>query len=318
MSKTIEKIDSFSASPFPYKPEHTGIAIAYRNKDYIADEVLPRVLVGKQSFEFREYPKGQSLSVPNTFVGRKGEPNEVELTFTEKTESTVDYGLLDKIPMSDFANAPEGYDPTGAAIEWLTDLLMLDRERRTAELVFNPNTFSTGYKATLTGTAQWSHADSNPLLAIEDALNTPIMRPNIAVLGNQVWSKLRSHPAIVKAVHGNSGDSGLATRRQVADLLELEDIYVGMAWVNTAAKGQAVTTSRVWGKHAAFIHRNKLAGPQRGLTFGFTAQFGERIAGERENPKMGLRGGMEVISGESVKELVTAGDLGYLFVNAIA
>lgn len=314
----LEKIDKFSGTPFPFKPEHTGIAIAYRNASYIADEVLPRVPVGKQQFEHRVFPKGQSLTIPNTLVGRKGEPNEVELKFEEVTDSTVDYGLLDKIPKSDYDNAPEGYDPTGASIEWLTDLILLDREKRAAAKVFNADSFSEANKVSATGAGQWSHADSNPLLAIENALNVPINRPNIGVFGNEVWSVLRQHPKIVKAVHGNSGDSGLVTRRQFADLFELEDIYVGQAWVNAAAKGQSVSTTRVWGKHAAFLHRNRLAGPQRGITFGYTAEFSTRIGGERPNPRIGLRGGNDVIVGESVKEVVAAGDLGYLFLNIIA
>ena len=38
-----------SNAPFPIDPELTAIAIAYRNGRMIADEVLPRVPVGKQS-----------------------------------------------------------------------------------------------------------------------------------------------------------------------------------------------------------------------------------------------------------------------------
>lgn len=312
-----QKIE-FSQSPFPYDPAHTGIAIAYRNATLIADEVFPRIMVPKQAFKYRVYPAGQSITVPNTMVGRKSELNQVEMTFEEVDSSTRDFGLKDIIPNEDFANAPEGYDPTGSTIEYLTDLILLDREIRAANLVFNADSFAAGHKATLESSGQWSHADSHPIAAIEAALNVPMARPNILTIGQAAWSVLRQHPEIVAAVNKNSGESGLATRKAVAELFELEDVIVGQGWVNTAKAGQAVTRARVWGKHAALIHRNRLAGTDRGVTFGFTAQFGTRIGGERDAPNVGLHGAKEVVAGESVRELISAPDLGYLFLNAVA
>ncbi len=42
------------------------------------------------------------------------------------------------------------------------------------------------------------------------------------------------------------------------------------------------------------------------------------MAGRREDPDIGLRGGVRVRVGESVKELIVANDLGYYFENAVA
>ncbi|SUB36576.1 Uncharacterised protein [Pasteurella multocida] len=50
----------------------------------------------------------------------------------------------------------------------------------------------------------------------------------------------------------------------------------------------------------------------------FTAQFGTREVREIEDKDMGYRGGVRVRVGESVKELITAPDLGYFFENVIA
>jgi hypothetical protein len=55
-----------------------------------------------------------------------------------------------------------------------------------------------------------------------------------------------------------------------------------------------------------------------GCSFGYTAQFGPVLAGTILDPDMGMRGGERVRSGESVKELITANDLGYFVQNAIA
>ena len=305
-------------APFPIQPELTAIAIGYKNKKLIADDVLPRTPVGKQEFKYLLHDMAEGFTVPDSKVGRKSQPNQVEFTATEKTDSTEDFALDDAIPQSDIDNAPENYNPLGKATEQLTNLIELGREKRTADLVFDPNQYAVANKETLAGANQWSDTTSSPVDKILNSLDAPVMRPNIMVLGRQVFSKLIVHPQILKAVHGNSGDAGIATRQQIADLFELDDVLVGEGWLNTAKKGQAASLARVWGKHVAMIYRDVMAGPQNGTTFGFTAQFGNRIAGAMEDKDIGMRGGQRVRTGESVKELITANDLGFFLQNAVA
>lgn len=306
-------------APFPIQPELTAIAIAYRNGRLIADDVLPRVPVGKQEFKYWLYSKAEAFTVPDTKVGRRSKPNQVEFSATEQTSATEDFGLDDPIPQNDIDNAPPNYNPLGRSTEQLTNLILLDREVRAANLVFTAATYPTGSKVTLSGTSQWSdYTNSNPIDAITAALDTCIMRPNIAVFGRSTFTKLSQHPRIVKAVLGNAGDSGIARRQDIAALLELDDVLVGEGWVNTAKKGQSPNLVRVWGKHAAFLFRDRNADTRSGTSFGYTVQFGGRVAGAIADPDIGLKGGQRVRAGESVKELITAADLGYFFENAVA
>lgn len=305
-------------APFPIDPFLTGIAIAYRNNTLIADSVLPRTPVGKQTFKWWEYEKAEGFTVPETLVGRKGVPNEVEFGATEKESSVKDYGLDDVVPNDDIENAPPGYNPLARATERTMDLVLLGREKRVSDLVFNLNTYDSTLRETLAGTSQWSHASSDPKGQILDALDKTIMRPNVLVLGQTVYTALRQNPSLVSAALGNSGTQGLLNRQQIAELLEVEEVIVGQGFINIASPGQPPNMVRVWGKHAALIHRNRLADTQGGATFGFTAQWGGRVAGPIPEPKIGLRGAVRVRAGESVKELVVAKDLGYFFQNAVA
>ncbi|MCK9372582.1 MAG: hypothetical protein M0P91_05250 [Sulfuricurvum sp.] len=304
--------------PFTITPELTAISIAYRNKAMIADTVLPRVPVGSRSFKYMTYPIGESFTVPDTKVGRKSKPNQVEFSATEQTASVDDYGLDDPIPNDDIAAAPANYDPKGNAIMGITNLIELDREVRTAGLVFNANNYAAANKIVLSGSSQFSDPTSDPIKTIMDALDAMVMRPNIMTIGRAAFSALIRHPKIVKAVLGNAGDSGIARREDIAALFELEAIAVGESFVNTARKGQTVAMQRVWGKHISLLYRDQLANTQSGTTFGFTAQFGDRLGMEREDGDIGLRGGIVVRAGESVKELITAPDLGYFIQNVIA
>ena len=306
-------------APFPIQPELTAIAIAYRNTRLIADAVLPRVPVGKQDFKYLKHAMADGFTLPDTRVGRRGRPNEVEFSATETPASCLDYGLDDPVPQADIDNAPVNYDPLGRAVEGLSDLIALDREVRAANLVFNAANYGAANKVTLSGTSQFSDfTNSDPIAALMNALDACIMRPNVMVIGRPAFSVLARHPKVIKAVLGNAGDSGIANRKAIADLFELEDIQVGEAFLNTAKKGQTASISRVWGKHIALLYQDKNADTRGGTTFGFTAQFGSRVAGAQADSNIGLRGGQRVRVGESVVELVTANDLGYFIQNAVA
>ncbi|PAU86328.1 phage capsid protein [Pseudomonas sp. WN033] len=307
-----------SNAPFPITPALTAIAIAYRNTRLIADQVLPRVPVGAQEFKYLKHDLAEGFTVPDTKVGRKSRVNQVDFSASEETGATNDYGLDAPVPQRDIDNAPENYDPLGRATEQTTNLILLDREVRASNLVFSPDSYATGNKTTLSGTSQWSHADSNPIRAITDALDSVVMRPSIGVLGRAVSTSIRRHPKVVKAFNGSLGDEGMVPLQWLADMLELDAILVGEARVNIARPGQAANLARAWGNHASFIYRDQLADANSGTTFGFTAQFGDRIAGSSPDKNIGLRGGQMVRVGESVKELVTAPDLGYFFENAVS
>lgn len=316
-------------TPFVIVPALTAIAVAYRQGNLIADQVLPRVPVDTQDFRYIKYGLADSFQTPDTRVGRKSAPNQIDWGSTEVTDTVQDHGLDTPVPNQDTEawqraqaagqNMVSQVDPLANATQQVMQAVANRRESRAANLVFNLNTYAVANRVTLSGTGQWSDfTNSDPLNAIMTAFDGMVMRPNIGVLGRATATKLRMHPKICKAVFGNNTDAGIVPLRALADLLELEDIYVGDGYLNTAAPGQPAVLARAWGKGAAFLYRSMTADTRGGVTFGFTAQWGDRIAGTIEDADIGLRGGQRVRAGESVKELVTANDLGYYFAAAVA
>lgn len=309
-----------SKFPFPVDPVMTAIVVAFRNKRLIADEVLPRVPVGKKEFKYYKFTFEESFTVPNTRVGRRSKPNEVSFSAKETTDACEDFGLDDPVPQDDINEAPANYNPLNRSAEGLMDLVLLDREIRAANLVFDANKYNAANKVVLAGGDQFSDfVASDPIEVIMDCLDSMIMRGNVAIFGRAAFSKVIRHPKVLKAVHGNSGDSGVATRRQIAELFELEDVLVGEALFNTAKKGETASLSRAWGKHISLIYRDRMADTSgKRMTFGFTAERGSRIAGAAPDKNIGLRGGQMVRVGETVKELITSDRLGYFIQNAVA
>lgn len=302
--------------PYPNDPRLTGIAIAFRNGELIADQVMPRVGVGKTTFKWNEYDFAEGITVPITIVGRKGRPTEVEFTAQERTGGTEDHGLDDVVPNDDVNDAPPGIDPLGQATEGLTNLIALGREIRVAAKVQDPTNFN--HTDTLTGTDMFDDPASDPSEIILDAISTPLARPNIAVTSLGVYNKLRKNVALVQAITGNDSGKGSVTREQLAAYFELDAILVGTGWVNTAKPGQTPVYARVWGKDFALLRRAPIVSAKGEPSWGFTAEFGTRVAKRIDEPKTGLRGAVRVRVGESVGEIIQSKEAGYLLQDVIA
>lgn len=309
-------------APFPINPVLTGVARAYVNNRLIANSICPRRPVAGEQFKWYQHKLGGKITVPALEVGRKGMPAEIEFEMEELDGSTKDWGLDDVVPNKDVDNAAliPGFNPLATAAENLTDLIELGREIRVADLVFASATYAAGNKLTLAGTDRWDDYDnSTPIDDIKAALDACIVRPNVMVIGRAGWSKLNSHPQILAGVGKLNTNGGIATRQEVADLFELDEIIVGEGWVNIANPGQAVQRRRVWGNHCALLVRDPLADFNNlRPTFCLTAQWGGRIAGDIPEPKLGLRGSVRVRVGESVRELNIAPDLGFFFENVVS
>lgn len=305
---------------FVVQPELTAIAIAYGNSltDYIADQVMPRVkAVGKREFKYTAYGL-EGLARPDTRVGRKGRPNEVTWGSKEETAAVEDYGLSDPIPQDDIDQGnKDGRNITGESTEYIMGLVRLDRECRVATLVQDAGNYAADNVDVLSTGQGVDNADVDAEALIAAALEKPLVRPNIGVMSRKVWGALSRNVKLVEAVRGKLTGKKLTAEDFTAHF-ELTSLCIGPARVTRAPKGQAPTLESVWGPHIAFHFRDTSASEQRGVTWGLTVPYGTPIAGADPDKYIGLRGGVRVRAGESLKELVLAKDAGCLIKNAIA
>lgn len=302
----------------PVDPTLTSIAIAWRNPDgsLIADEAMFRCKpIATSEFKYLEYDIAEGLRVPETKVGRKGKVNEVSFQAEEKDGSTKDYGLDDLIPQDDLdAAKSRKINLQGDSVEYIMGLIKLDREIRVAGVVQDPNNYNS--VESLSGTDMFTDPASKPLEILHDGLDSMFIRGNTLILGQGVWSKVRRHPNVLKSFYPNGG-GGSITRKQLCEELEIERILVGRSFVNNARKGQAPNVNRTWGNSIAFHYQDRAASNKRGMTWGLTVPYGKPVAMQEHDSSIGLRGGVRVRAGESVKEQVLAKDAGYLIQNVI-
>jgi hypothetical protein len=301
-------------APFKINPTLTAIAQAYQNKAFIADLVMPRKPVGAQEFRYIAYDKSDRFTVPDTLVGRTGRPSEITFGASERTGSTVDYGLEAPIPQRDIDSAKDsaGYNPKGHHTEMVSELILLDREQRVSNMVQSTDNYDASRVENLSGTSLWSDPDSTPLRDILDALEEPLIRPNMAITNRKVMRTLRTHPALIRAYNRSLGEDGLIPVAFLTELFEINFI-IGESKINTATRGKTAEYDQLWGSKLALIHQNPNARPEGDATWGLTAQWGTRMGYEKFDDSIGLRGGVRIKVGESVNELVIAKDVGFLF-----
>ncbi|HMN13233.1 MAG TPA: hypothetical protein PKD55_13015 [Bellilinea sp.] len=320
--------------PFPTDVTLTAIALAYQNNaaEMIHKRVLPPVPVISERFSWLSYPIAEAFTVPDLEVGRRGRVGEVNFSAEKHESSTRDYGLDDVIPITDIDEAKHAreqkrstYNPETAAVTGLTNLIELGREVRAARIVENPENYDTGRKVAISNANdKFSKFDtSDPFGVLNAGMTKPLIyRANTIAMGQEVWEVIKRHPRLIKAVKGAPTEDGAINRQQFADLMEIERdrLLIGVSMVNSAARGQPANLVKVWGNFIAllFVDNQKQAPDDNILTWGFTAELGNRLAGSIHDPHVGIRGGSRIRVAEQVHELVCAKSLGYLIQNPIA
>ena len=77
-------------APFAVQPVLTQIAMAVRVDGMIADYLSPRIQVAGEQFIYSQLGVDQFFTVPDTTVGRLGQPNQVEFSGVDTPSMTLE------------------------------------------------------------------------------------------------------------------------------------------------------------------------------------------------------------------------------------
>jgi hypothetical protein len=309
--------------PYTLDTKRLPIAIGYKNESYIADMVMPYFQVDSEAFDWNLYSPEQYYEIRDTRLSRTGVADMVEFGSTVNTSKVLDEALDGMIPVTDKEFAPGGLDPASRLIEGLTELVMLKREDRVAKIVFNTASYDAANVLTLSGGAQFNEATSDPLKVFMEGLDVPLVRPNTMVIGQQVWTTIRRNPILVEAIRGavsgNAANQGVINTSDLANLLGIQNVYIGAARGNSANPGQTPSIPRLWGKSVALLHLSALGAGQSIMpTWGWTARYGTKFVRTWFDEEKGIKGSDVYRVGEQVREIVSAPGAGYYIQNAIA
>ena len=306
-----------AAFVLPLGEQQTGLVLAYKNEELIADQVMPvKVLDGKQlSFKYYERTKGDAFTVPDTRVGRLSEPNKINLTGVEKSDFCVARGLEDVIPNEDIEQIVNKERFVNTHLQSLINLVLLGREKVVADLVQNTSNY--GIHKTYDANEGIGATDFNIVETLLEYLEMPLVRPNKLGMNASTFAKLRMDPNVIKALYPNSNGGGVVTRQQLCELFEVDSIIVGRSRINTNKNPKSPTLERCWGNHIWAHYSEPLSTLTDGIAWGMTAQVGERYTEIVDDKKLGLKGAEIIKTGMYQKEVVLCKDAGFLLKNVV-
>lgn len=274
----------------------TQIAIAFaQNPDlFIADRVFPVVPVSKKSDVY--------FTIPREFWFR--DEMEIRAPGTEAAETTHDVGrqsyncdvwaLKEALADQVRANYDSPLQPEREITENLTLKGMIRKERAWASTYFTQSVWSSeneGVASSPTGSQvlQWNDASSTPIENIRSGKRNihqrTGFRPNVMVLGREVFDVLLDHPDIVGRIdRGQTTGTAIVARQTLAALFELDDVLVMDSVYNSAVEGATASYSFIGGKSALLAYRAPSPGlytPSAGYTFSWTGLMGAGALGMR-------------------------------------
>lgn len=232
----------------------TNVSVAYRNTDYIADQVAPPVPVRKQSDRYFVYDTEREALRPTADERAPGtEASEVNFALSSDSYFCEDHALSSAVPDEERDNADPVIQPDIDRTEFLTDRILLNREIGLEKMLRT----STGMgSATVDPADQWQNPDGDPLTLLQSARHSVFTgcqrRANTVILPYLAFEALRNHPKVVERIKYTT--TGILNEELLAQLLDVQRVLVPRSFLNTATRGQAPTVAPVWGNNCYVLH----------------------------------------------------------------
>ena len=300
-------------NPMPIDSVALSVLVAYVNEGGIADKFAPKVPCPGSLFEYLKYEKTDFYRLPDTRVGRTSRTNRVEFKATVETGKVHDEALDYFIPLRDEKDKQKfNVSQRQVGTEMTMNDVQRVREKRVADKAQDSDNYDAANVLPLSGTDQWDDPTSKPYDLITSIINTMLVRPNKMTINGHTASVLRGHPDLIAKIHGAGGVKGTVNMQEIAALFMLDEILVGETRVNTAQEGQAAVIERTW-ENNMILSRTDTQPSLLGGTRSFMVSPKWRdIAVSFFDPNIGADGADAIRVGESITEIVTAPDHGFL------
>lgn len=323
----------------------TNIAIAYMQdqEGYVADRIFPNIPVTHQSDAYFTFNRGDwnRDDVKERAPGTESAGTTFEIgedAYYAKVKA-LHYDIADQM----LANQDSPLNLDRQATLFVMQKQLLHREVSWANAYFSAGKWAYELDGVSTGATAIASRDptadaNNNILHWSDASSTPIedlrwamtymhqrtgFRPNKLTLGRPVFDILVDHPAIVARMdRGQTSGAAKANRAILASLLELDEVLVMDAIVNTAKQGSAEANSFIGGKHALLTYSPSAPGlmiPSAGYTFSWTGFLGASDRGVRvKRFYMDHLESTRVEAQQAFAQKQVAADLGFFFDGIVA
>lgn len=307
----------------------TNFSVAYMQgaEVFISAKVFPIVPVQKQSDVYFTYKKedffrddAQVRAKGTESAGGDYDIDQAPPYFCKK------YAYHEDINEEDVVNADSPLRPRQDATDNVTHKLLLRREIEWASTYFQPGAWGrdiSGVDASpgADSVIKFDKTTSDPIKVIKNEAIKMVentgKKPNTLVLSPYVYNALIEHEDIIDRI--KYSQKGIATKDLLAQLFEVQNIYVPWAIKNTAIKGKDAAMEFIMGKHALLCYTERTPGIKKasaGYIFAWRGLKGAGAYGNRvvRIPMPWLGMDTERVEGEMAFDAkIIAKDLGTFF-----
>jgi hypothetical protein len=240
----------------------SNLAIRYEPKGMIGEMISPVVGVNKRSDGYPIWSKAEAWSTSDDKRSPGGRANKLERSVSSDTFYCQNYAHNMPLTLEDRENMDAAYiqDLRNGKTKFIKGRLMMNMEKRIANQVNSTSNVGSS-SGVSSGWSNLNNGKSDPLgdifTAIYNIEDASGIRPNSMVIGNDAWRNLRRHADIVSNNWGTSGQgkSRYASLEQIKAIFELENVFVGRVYENTADENQSGTYSNMWGDNVLVFYQ---------------------------------------------------------------
>ena len=280
------------------RPEIAGsleeFDLAMDRQGFIGPNVMPVFEAAKSAGHFGLIPLEQLLQTRETSRASGSGYSRGKYTFTDTSYSTQEHGAEEPVDDNDRENYRDYLDAELVAAQRAYDAVLRNQEIRVADKIFNSTTF-TGSSLTTAVTNEWDDAtNATPIADVEAAVRkvwtNSGLWPNTLIINRHVFRNLRLCDEITERISAQGAGSPIKatdiTAAMLAQVFDLDRIYVCGSAKNTAPEGAAASIGKIWSDEYAMVCRtattNDIREPCIGRTFHWSAD-GSQIGGTVES-----------------------------------
>ncbi|HOX38752.1 MAG TPA: major capsid protein [Candidatus Brocadiia bacterium] len=260
----------------------TNLSVGWQSskESFVCDRVLPVVSVNKSSGKyFKRDTAGEVFMIEDGDLRVPGvEAKLVDWATSTDSYSCEEHSLDHLIPDEVRRNSDPAEKADEDGVDFIMEKLMRRKESACAAALTDSDLYASGHRATLSGSDQWSHSDSNPITAVRAAAavihKETGVEPNTLVLPKLVYNAVVDHPEVIERVKYVQQSTPKAIRAALADLFDVEHVLTPSALYATNARGQALATDYIWGKFALLCYSERSPGLLK-RSIGYTFQWGQ-------------------------------------------
>lgn len=220
----------------------TNIAMNYIQEQsrFVADQVFPYVGVDKKSDSYFEFDKGDLTRIEAKPRSPGAESAGSGYRTSTDTFTTEVYAFHKDVSDIVRANSDNPLNPDRNATEYVIQNLLMKRELLFGNTFMEPTSSDYSAWGNTDNSSEWHDSTGTPIKDIRDAITTVQQvwdKPNVAVMGVDVYNMLRDHDNFVNRVKYTQAPGSFTIEQLMADVLDIDKVVVGNAIYNSAEEG---------------------------------------------------------------------------------